>query len=631
MASSSEDFCFPVLRLFFFLTNPVLTREVRSIGASTRDEQTASGRVVAIVFDVLMVNGKSMIHLSLRERIALISSIVRPKEKVLEVIRRQIVTTVDEVSAAFDIATQNGEEGIMVKLLDEQYVPAGREKCHWYKIKPDYVSGLSPNLDLAIIGAFYGEGNGGRSGTLSTFLMGIPAPVAGPGSKLGDKWLSLTKVGTGYTYEQLRTIQYKLETHCKPWIKAKPPKFIELTPTAELPHVYVDPRDCCVVLEVFGASMEPTDKYCVGHTMRHPRCKEIRRDKGIEEVATLEQVQLEIERKARTHAEAVASGAGQANRKKKAKTVGQKKKIVTDNLLAPSFRSGEVEAVGDTFVGKQFVVFLSDKNAKTEIERIIVEMRGELSAFPGERTFCIVSEDNDVRVKLHIQKGKHDIVRASWVHECVKDGRLVPFVLRHVMYATEKTREEMRKVADEYGDSYTEPVTPDLLKKIFGSIQLAQEYTLDNCLYQEEQLFPKKPFFSMFGGLFFYFDPDAPLELAQLIAKHYQGAVCSKVEPRVTHVVMRKELDARYEALETALSKLPPHATARKRLIVSSDWLFESAEMGEPLVESKFLMKTLIHSRKQEARHLASENRKRMREKKEVIRGTPSSFGSLNL
>jgi ATP-dependent DNA ligase len=123
----------------------------------------------------------------------------------------------------------------------------------------------------------------------------------------------VAKVGTGYTLEQLATIQYKLQTHTKAWVPGHTPPFLELTPMAELPHVSVDPRECCLVLEIRSASMEPSDKYRVGHTLRHPRVQEIRHDKGVEEVTSYEQIKGFIERgnyAARTYAEAMRKGGG---------------------------------------------------------------------------------------------------------------------------------------------------------------------------------------------------------------------------------------------------------------------------------------------------------------------------------
>jgi DNA ligase-4 len=63
------------------------------------------------------------------------------------------------------------------------------------------------------------------------------------------------------------------------WNKAAPPRIIELTPTAEIPDVYVNPYDCCIVLEIRAAEVVPSEKYRLGYTLRHPRVEKIRHDK----------------------------------------------------------------------------------------------------------------------------------------------------------------------------------------------------------------------------------------------------------------------------------------------------------------------------------------------------------------
>jgi DNA ligase-4 len=159
---------------------------VRSVGIAGRDGTQTQGRLVYIVFDVLMVNNKSMVHLPLSDRIVALQNMIRPRDKAVEVVKRRLVSRREEVIEELDKAISNRDEGIMVKRLDQNYEPGSRDG--WYKIKPDYMDGMGDNLDLAIIGGFYGEGTGARSGTLSHFLLGIPAPVMGEGGKVGDKW-----------------------------------------------------------------------------------------------------------------------------------------------------------------------------------------------------------------------------------------------------------------------------------------------------------------------------------------------------------------------------------------------------------------------------------------------------------
>lgn len=39
------------------------------------------------------------------------------------------------------------------------YVPDGRQGAGWFKFKPEYVSNLTSDLDLLIVGGYYGWAN----------------------------------------------------------------------------------------------------------------------------------------------------------------------------------------------------------------------------------------------------------------------------------------------------------------------------------------------------------------------------------------------------------------------------------------------------------------------------------------
>ncbi len=53
----------------------------------------------------------------------------------------------------------NREEGIILKAVDGTWVPNER-RLQWIKLKPEYVDGLGDDLDLLIVGGYYGKGVG---------------------------------------------------------------------------------------------------------------------------------------------------------------------------------------------------------------------------------------------------------------------------------------------------------------------------------------------------------------------------------------------------------------------------------------------------------------------------------------
>ena len=58
----------------------------------------------------------------------------------------------------------------MVKDPDSVYKPNTR-KGGWYKVKPDYIGGIMDELDLIIVGGYFGKGS--RASVVSHFLCAV--------------------------------------------------------------------------------------------------------------------------------------------------------------------------------------------------------------------------------------------------------------------------------------------------------------------------------------------------------------------------------------------------------------------------------------------------------------------------
>ncbi len=74
---------------------------------------------------------------------------------------------------ALNVSIDDREEGIMVKELESVYKPNTR-KGGWYKIKPEYIGGLMDELDVLVVGGYFGVG--ARSNLMSHFLCAVAVP-----------------------------------------------------------------------------------------------------------------------------------------------------------------------------------------------------------------------------------------------------------------------------------------------------------------------------------------------------------------------------------------------------------------------------------------------------------------------
>jgi len=208
------------------------------------------------LFDILYIEGESLIDTPFRERRKRLEESVNESEKIK--LAEQLVTKkVEEAEKFYKRALELGHEGLMAKKLDAVYEPGNRGK-KWLKIKP-----TMENLDLVIIGAEWGEGR--RAHLLGSFLVAVYDPQSG-------EFLPVGKVGSGFTDEDLIEFTKML----KPLIKREEGKFVEIEPK--------------VVIEVTYQEIQKSPKYKSGFALRFPRFVALREDKSPEEADTIDRI-----------------------------------------------------------------------------------------------------------------------------------------------------------------------------------------------------------------------------------------------------------------------------------------------------------------------------------------------------
>lgn len=130
-----------------------------------------------VVFDIVYWNGNSLLDWILEDRIKLLQSsiLVAPIKGFFEVIERSgLKSSTEDIAEALEIAVQDQVEGLILKDPQSQYIPSHRSS-HWIKIKPEYVEGMCDDLDLVIMGAWYGRAANIKAsfGKANEFLCGV--------------------------------------------------------------------------------------------------------------------------------------------------------------------------------------------------------------------------------------------------------------------------------------------------------------------------------------------------------------------------------------------------------------------------------------------------------------------------
>jgi len=213
-------------------------------------------RMQPYVFDILYIDGKTLIDIPLQERRKHLEAALT------ECIAPQTVSSdVAVIEAFYKESLDAGHEGLMLKVLSSSYTPGIRGK-NWLKIKPGV-----DTMDLAVIGAEWGEGK--RAHLFGSFLLACQNE---------GELLPVGKVATGFTDEQLAEVYEALRDH----VIAESGK-----------EVLIEPF---LVFEVGYSEIQKSPNYKSGYALRFPRFIRVRDDKAIADIETLESVEERYKR-----------------------------------------------------------------------------------------------------------------------------------------------------------------------------------------------------------------------------------------------------------------------------------------------------------------------------------------------
>jgi DNA ligase-1 len=208
-------------------------------------------------FDLLYLDGESLIETSYRDRFGELSERIPP-----EYLIPRIVTADSKKVQSFLIQSlKAGHEGLMAKGLDSTYV-AGQRGFLWLKIKP------AQTLDLVVLAAEWGHGR--RKGWLSNLHLGAR-------DEESRKFVMLGKTFKGLTDEMLQ------------W---QTKRLLHLEIGRDEWTVYVRPE---LVVEIAFNDIQESPHYPGRLALRFARVKRFREDKSPLEADTFQKVRAIFE------------------------------------------------------------------------------------------------------------------------------------------------------------------------------------------------------------------------------------------------------------------------------------------------------------------------------------------------
>lgn len=228
-------------------------------------EMAKSLPLKAFVFDILYADGKSLIDKPLLERMEVLKKVLIGDETLIPA-PGKILTKPAQLQLMLDDSISKGLEGVVVKRIDSPYEAGGRN-FNWVKLKRHSSGELQDTIDCVILGYIYGKGK--------RTAFGAGALLVGVYDKEKDEFVTVSKIGTGLTDEEWKSIKEKthgLELDHKP---ARVNAIIQ-------PSVWVKPE---IVIEVLADEITRSPIHTAGKgEVGGQRDKETKDTEDIKEV-----------------------------------------------------------------------------------------------------------------------------------------------------------------------------------------------------------------------------------------------------------------------------------------------------------------------------------------------------------
>ncbi|MEM3126845.1 MAG: ATP-dependent DNA ligase [Candidatus Woesearchaeota archaeon] len=218
--------------------------------------------VVVNVFDVIQVEGKSVLKEPFKKRREILKRLIKEIPQKIQLAKQLITNDPNKANAFYKEALSLGNEGIMGKNLDAPYKPGSRVG-YGVKIKP-----IMETLDLAITGAEWGEGK--RAKWLSSYTVACQDE--------DGNIVEIGKVSTGLKEKSEEGTSFEQMTEfLKPLIVSEKGKEVRLKPQ--------------IVIEVGYEEIQKSPTYKSGYALRFPRFIKLRDDKPVSEISTIEEIE----------------------------------------------------------------------------------------------------------------------------------------------------------------------------------------------------------------------------------------------------------------------------------------------------------------------------------------------------
>ncbi len=225
-------------------------------------------------FDILYKDGRDLLKKPFYQRRRILEKALWPKNATI-VLSPQIVTDDPQVIRQYhDEQIKKGLEGAVLKKWEAPYDP-GKRGYTWVKFKQEKGKkggGLADTLDCVVMGYYRGRGRRAQLG-IGAFLVGV---------RKGEKFLTVSKVGTGLSDEQWR----EMRKRCEKVKVSQQPKQFEVDKNL-VPDVWCLPS---IVVEIEADNITKSPVHAAQYALRFPRLVRFRDDKLPQQATSIKEV-----------------------------------------------------------------------------------------------------------------------------------------------------------------------------------------------------------------------------------------------------------------------------------------------------------------------------------------------------
>ncbi len=235
------------------------------------EEAAAELPLSAFIFDILYRDGRDLTEAPYENRLEIVDEVIKGSSVLLPapIIKTDSVEVLTKT--LLDYISQ-GLEGVVVKRPGSPY-QAGARNFNWVKLKRHTSGQLNDTVDLVLLGYYFGKGKRAD--------FGVGALLAGVYDKKKDRFLTITKLGTGLSDAEWREVHKRAD---KVQVDKKPARVDSVL----VPDVWLKPE---VVVEVLADEITPSPRHSAEYALRFPRIVSFRgADKRPEDATTVKEI-----------------------------------------------------------------------------------------------------------------------------------------------------------------------------------------------------------------------------------------------------------------------------------------------------------------------------------------------------